>query len=274
MIQVYFCFYENVNEAYITNVALYKDHFGQSYQYDSKGNLITSKDLAKEQNTFNYDGNDNLIKTTNPKGGTFEYQYDTTHKHRLTKATSSTGVNYNFEYNQYGQAINSKIKNNTDANYIEAKAQYTSNGNYLSKLIDQKGNETKYEYNQTAGTLTKVTDAKNNQTNYTYDSLKRTTEVNKTASGLNYKNNYTYANDKLNTITHNGFNYSFTYDKFGNTNQVKIGNQILVTNGYQANNGNLISVTYGNTNQTTYSYDRFRKNGNTNKSTRSISVWI
>lgn len=109
-VDVWFSFYENVNEAYVTNVSLFKEEFGQSYQYDSNGNLIKSQDLAKQNNSFNYDGDDNLIKSTNPKGGTFEYQYDTTYKHRLTKAISSTGVNYNFGYNQYGEAINSTIK--------------------------------------------------------------------------------------------------------------------------------------------------------------------
>lgn len=256
-IEIYFCFYENVNEAYITNVSLFKDEFGQSYQYDSEGNLIKSQDLAKQNNTFEYDGNDNLIKSTNPKGGTFEYEYDNTHKHRLVKAISGTGVNYNFEYNQYGQATTAKIANGTDQQYIETEAEYSTNGNYLTKLTDEKGNETNYTYNQTSGTLTKVTDSKNTETNYTYDNLNRVSTVSKTANNKNYQNTYTYANDKLNTITHNGFNYSFVYDKFGNTSQVKVGNQTLITNNYAANNGNLTSVKYGNNAQISYTYDRF-----------------
>ena len=259
LIQIYFCFYENVNEAYITNISLYKDEFGQSYQYDAKGNLVKSQDLAKQQNTFNYDENDNLIKYINPKGGTFEYQYDTTYKHRLTKAISSAGINYNFEYNQYGEATNSKVKNNIDSQYIETKAEYTANGNYLTKLTDEKENETNYEYNQITGTLTKVTNSNNEETNYTYDNLNRISTVNKTANGQNYQNSYTYTNDRLNTITHNGFSYSFVYDKFGNTSQVKVGSQTLITNNYTANNGLLTSATYGNNQQISYTYDRFNR---------------
>ena len=258
-IEVYFCFYNNINEAYITNIALYKDYFGQSYQYDSNGNLVKSQDLAKQNNTFNYDGNDNLIKSTNPKGGTYEYEYDNTHKHRLVKVISGTGVNYNFEYNQYGQAITSKISNGTNQQYIETEAEYSTNGNYLTKLTDEKGNEISYTYNQTTGTLTKVTDSKNTETNYTYDNLNRVSTVSKTANNKNYQNTYTYANDKLNTITHNGFNYSFIYDNFGNKNQVKIGNQVLITNNYVANNGNLNSITYGNGQQVSYTYDKFNR---------------
>ncbi len=256
-IEVSFCFYENVNEAYITNVALYKDHFGQSYQYDSNGNLIKAQDLAKQNNTFNYDGNDNLIKYTNPEGGTFEYQYDTTYKHRLTKAISSTGVNYNFTYNQYGQATTSKITNNTNSKYIETNAEYTENGNYLTKIKDETGKETTYEYNQTNGNLDKVTDAKGTETNYTYDELGRISIVSKTVGNKTYQNRYTYENDRINTIAHNRFNYYFTYDEYGNRKQVKIANQTLITNNYDENYGNLNSVIYGNDDTISYTYDRF-----------------
>lgn len=257
LIQIYFCFYENVNEAYITNVALYKDYFGASYQYDNNGNLIKTQDLAKQNNNFQYDGNDNLIKYTNPEGGTFEYQYDTTYKHRLVKAISSTGVNYNFTYNQYGQATTSKITNNNNNQYIETNAEYTTDGNYLTKIIDEIGNETTYEYNQTNGNLNKVTDSKGTETNYTYDTLGRISTVSKTSGGQTYQNSYTYTNDRINTINHNGFNYSFVYDNFGNRKQVKVGNQVLITNNYATNNGNLDSVTYGNGQTISYSYDRF-----------------
>lgn len=238
LIQIYFCFYENVNEAYITNVALYKDYFGASYQYD---------------------GNDNLIKYTNPKGGTFEYQYDTAYKHRLIKAISGTGVNYNFGYNQYGQATTSKITNNSNNQYIETNAEYTTDGNYLTKIKDETGNETTYEYNQTNGNLNKVTDAKGTETNYTYDTLGRISTVSKTSGNQIHKNSYTYVEDRINTITHNGFNYSFTYDNFGNRTNVEVGNQTLITNNYAANNGNLDSVIYGNGQTISYSYDRFNR---------------
>lgn len=258
-IDVYFCFYNNVNEAYVTSLALHKDSCGNSYQYDSKGNLIKTQDLVNQNNTFNYNSDDNLIKYTNAKGGTFEYKYDTIYKQRLIKAISSTGINYNFEYNQFGEAINTKIKNSNDSKYIETKAEYIPNGNYLSKLIDQKGNETCYEYNTTHGTLKNVTDANNNVTNYTYDNLNRIQMSNINANGKIYQNNYTYINDRINTINHNGFNYSFVYDEYGNTKQVKVENQTLVTNNYAANNGNLTSVMYGNNSQIFYTYDRFNR---------------
>ena len=37
------------------------------------------------------------------------------------------------------------------------------------------------------------------------------------------ENGYTYENDRLKTINHNGFNYKFNYDKAGNNSEVLFG---------------------------------------------------
>ena len=39
-----------------------KEEFGQSYQYDNNGNLTTSQDLAKQNSTFQYSGNNELLQ--------------------------------------------------------------------------------------------------------------------------------------------------------------------------------------------------------------------
>ena len=258
-IEIFLCFYQNANDIYFTNIGMFKDESGNSYKYDSKGNVVNSQDLAKKNSTFEYDGKDQLIKNTNPKGGTFDYTYDNNYKNRLLKAISSTGVNYNFAYNSYGQAINSKIGNGTDKLYVETEAEYSTDGRYLTKMIDQEENETNYNYNTNTGTTSTVTDAKQNETNYTYDNLDRLTAVSKLSGIQNYQNQYTYLNDRLNTITHNGTIYSFMYDNFGNKNQVKVGNQTLITNNYASNNGNLTDVVYGNNQTISYLYDRFNR---------------
>ena len=36
-------------------------------------------------------------------------------------------------------------------------------------------------------------------------------------------------------ISHNGFNYSFNYDNFGNVTQTKVGTQVLSTNSSSCN---------------------------------------
>lgn len=150
-------------------------------------------------------------------------------------------------------------KNTENNKYIQTKAEYTSDGNYQTKIIDEAENVTQYEYNENTGDLTKVIDAKNNETNYTYDNSSRVTEVKKEASQKEYTNSYTYENDRLKTITHNGFTYTFIYDDFGNLKQTKVGEQVLSTKNYTSNNGNLTSEEYGNSQTISYSYDRFNR---------------
>jgi len=269
-IQVYICYYQNANEMYIDNVSLIKDESGNSYTYDTNGNLVNSQDSAKQQSTFNYDGNNNLIKQTNPKGGSFTYTYDTTYKHRLTNAVSSTGVAYNFTYNSLGDATSAKITGTGTSDYIQSDVSYTANDKYLATATDETGNTTTYNYNNITGTLGSITDANGKTTNYVYDNLDRVTEVNSTAGTSTYKNSYTYLNDRLNTIIHNNTTYTFVYDNFGNQKQVKVGDQALITNNYEANNGNLTNSAYGNGQQVSYTYDRFNRVTRTTKSTGTV----
>ena len=69
------------------------------------------------------------------------------------------------------------------------------------------------------------------------------------------ENGYTYENDRIKTINHNGFNYKFNYDKAGNNSEVLVGTQKLITNNYNLLTGNLDSSTYGNGHSVTYQYD-------------------
>ena len=147
--------------------------------------------------------------------------------------------------------------------HIETGASYTSNGAFVSATTDQDGRTESYVYDNSKGTLTSYTDKKGNVTNYTYDANTDTvTSVSQTLSnGQTIQNNYTYNKYRLNTISHNSFNYSFVYDNFGNVTQTKVGSQVLCTNTYGANNnGRLNRMSYGNGDYTDYTYDEY---GNT-----------
>ena len=251
----------NVNYTCFDCAGLFKDTYGLSYVYDSEGNVISAKDNAKQESTFEYDGDDNLIKSTNPKGGSFTYEYDETIKNRLLSAVTATGLKYAFDYDQFGNAISARISKNdsTDGEYIETNVEYTEDGNYVTKIVDERGNGTSYTYDEETGNVSKITDAKGQETNYTYDALDRIKTMSKTVGTKTYENIYTYVKDKISTITHNGFDYQFLYDDFGNVSQVKVEDQTLVTNEYEANNGNLTSSIYGNNQGISYIYDRFNR---------------
>ena len=61
--------------------------------------------------------------------------------------------------------------------------------------------------------------------------------------------------NRLTSIYHNGFNYNFTYDQWGNRLTTSIQNRLLSQNEYEDGNGNLLKTTYGNGDWWSYTYD-------------------
>jgi RHS repeat-associated protein len=121
---------------------------------------------------------------------------------------------------------------------IESLSSYTPDGNYLSSETDVNGNTVEYTYNQLNGILTSITDGNDNTTSYTYDAYGLLTAI--SAINTDYLSgntvvasaNYTYANDKLVSITHNGFSYNFFYDEWGQLEEVSVNEQPIVTYEY------------------------------------------
>ena len=62
---------------------------------------------------------------------------------------------------------------------------------------------------------------------------------------------------RLKKITHNGFDYEFTYDKWGNVTSTSAGGHALSTNTYALTDGNLTKTTYGNGDYIEYTYDKY-----------------
>ncbi len=146
---------------------------------------------------------------------------------------------------------------------IQTLSQYSENGNYLVSETDEDGNTFTYDYSLLNGILNAITDAKNNNTTYTYDASGNLTQV----SSSNSSANYTYENDKLIAITHNGFSYNLSYDLWGQLTQVSVGAQPIITYVYGENEyrDRIVSSTYHNddseiydnsvTTTTEYQYD-------------------
>ncbi len=241
----------NANTSYFDGIQLYKEEFGTSYQYDENGNLISTQDLAAQNSQFQYSTYNTLIKSIDPKGNDIDYDYDG--RRNLIKATTKENIEYGFTYDNYGNPLTAKVGNTT---FIQTTATYTTNGNYIKTLTDPSGNTINYNYDETKGTLTSFVDAKGKTASYTYDNnFDYLTNVSKTVDGQTVSNSYNYINDRLNTITHNNFSYTFDYDSLGNNTAVKVGTQALVTNEYEARTSKLLSQTYGNGQNISSDYD-------------------
>ncbi len=246
----------NVNTAYFDGIGVFKDEFGQSYTYDSKGNVISVVDLAKQTSSFAYTNND-LTLATDAKGNNYTYTYDANHK--ITGASSAELVKYSFKYEDaYGNATSATIGDGTNGTkQITTSTTYTTDGNYVATKKDALDNTVTYSINSLNGLVNSVTDPLLHTVTNQYNSDDSLKQVSTTLGGQTVSNSYTYENDRLKTITHNNFAYTFVYDTFGNVTQVKVGTTNLITNTYKDRTSRLDSFVYGNGDSVEYVFDSF-----------------
>ncbi len=143
---------------------------------------------------------------------------------------------------------------------------YTSNNNYLASVTDSDGISVYYNYNMDTGYLASIS-YDNNQSvimQYTYNGVGALEQVTQTVNGLSNGSlmsaKYTYAGDRITTMSHNGTVYFFEYDHYGNVTNIKVGGsettenkQSIVSYGYDGKQRNN-SITYGNGTTISYTY--------------------
>lgn len=118
----------NANDFYITNLSLYKDVARESYSYDDNGNMIYLGNSNDDVNSFNYDCNNQLIKSTNPKGKNFKFEYDNQHTNRLLSAISSMGIVNQVKYDSFGNPICTRISKKVNEELINGNYKIRSKG--------------------------------------------------------------------------------------------------------------------------------------------------
>ncbi len=143
----------------------------------------------------------------------------------------------------------------TNGLFIENSAQYTSDGRFIEKTIDTNFKEINYDIDPVTGNINSITNSKNQITHYNYDNDGKIIYI----MNNDRKVSYEYNNNKvLSKIIQDDRVYSFEYDKFLNVKSIKLGDSvILVDKTYENNNGNLLSITYGNNQTINYEYDEF-----------------
>lgn len=166
-IRIYGLYYRNVNTASFDGFQLYKEEFGQSYQYDSKGNIISTKDKDNNSSKFEYNGNDDLTKAIDPKGNEFKYEYDS--NRNITKAISAENSITSFGYDMYGNAVSAKI--GTGDLFTESSISMSDNGNTKKNSIDARGNVATTIYNDLKDSLDLTIDPNGNRTYYNYNEI-------------------------------------------------------------------------------------------------------
>lgn len=232
----------NENFVYFDGIHVYKENFGTLYKYDENENLTSVTNEMNQNTQFQYENND-LTSVVDENGSTSSAVYD--NNHNILSITSGDNVISSFTYDNYGNLKTEKVGDSVL--FIQTSKEYTSNGNYLKSETDSLGNTISYQYDETKGLLKSIKDSKNQTTFFEYEpNTDNLLTVSKSVDGINAKNSYSYENDRLKTINHNGFNYVFDYDSLGNNTSISIGNQNLITNTFDLKSGRITKTTYGN----------------------------
>lgn len=169
---------------------------------------------------------------------------------------TKTSCNRGFDYSYSATGASVSISDGEKSMSFSS----TNGSGFPNNQTDLNGNTTRYVYNRNTGLLTREIDENGGNVLYNYNAIGELASVSQTVSSLNdnltMQTNYTYENDRVKSITHNGFSYNYEYDVWGNVTSVKVGNQPLVSYNYDSNeNRNRVNkITYGNGDYTEYTF--------------------
>ena len=180
------------------------------------------------------------------------------------KATSS------YEYNSYGLLTKSTTTTPDSTKPFILQTEYnTDSGSRIFGSIktttDSIGNVTKYLYNPNNGRLLVQVQPDGYGTSYSYDSLGNLVLVqpaycsddiwNSDFTSVNISYDYNDFN-QLSSVSTNTTEYHFTYNVFGAKTSVAVGDDTIISQTFNANNGKISSVSYANGTTVNYFYNR------------------
>ena len=135
-------FYKNANDIMFDNLGLFKEEYSKSYTYDKNGNVISAQNLAQQKATFEYSGNNDLLKGINPRGGGYTYEYDYVKKGRLLNAVNNDGNKYSFTYNSYGETTAAKVEEGDKTDTVATTKTYYIKGAGSNKFMEIESSST------------------------------------------------------------------------------------------------------------------------------------
>ena len=115
----------------------------QTYQYDSNGNLIRTTQTENAPESYTYSGAD-LTKYISGGNGTFTYTYDS--KHNLTSATNDT-VKMTLTNNAQGLTTSVTLADKTGSlgKTLQSSAGYSSDFRFQTSSTDVNGSTSSAE---------------------------------------------------------------------------------------------------------------------------------
>ncbi len=226
--------------------------------YTEDGRFLTSTtDTLGKKTVYDVDTDKGLVKSiTDPRNIVTSYQYnDKDQVKSVTNENKAISIE-NMTNNSSLNIVFDKIAGNKVTLYSSREVTLTDESIAWSSLGTKVNSGPHADMTQYSGLL--LTDEVENGTLSATDSDGNTTTVNYSISKDDKTISYEYdISDRLSKISTGQKNYTFEYDEWNKPTTVKINGNTLITNEYEANNGNLLTSTYGNGDTITYTYDDF-----------------
>jgi RHS repeat-associated protein len=230
-----------------------------TFDYEASGNLKEATDPMGRTWSFSYDGSHRLLTMTDPRGGTVSNSYDGSG--RVIAQTDPMGRESTWQYE--GEAATSEGGTTTFTNGRGDVTRYSYRDLELRSTTRGVGTAseatTSYEYDQITLGVTAVTDPNGNTTRNRYDGHGNLLE---TTDPLFRTTFYSYGpDDEVLSVTDPRFTTTeYRYDGSGNllekeTPDFQTGETAITRYDYEAEPGELTSVTDPNGHKTTIGYD-------------------
>ncbi len=227
-------------------IQILKKDFGAFYNYDDDGN-VTDSGNGGLTNSFNYGTNNLPTSMLGADSSKYDYKYDD--KNNITSVKTAYGVQMNNKYDaEEASLITEKEIVTEDGECLSTKQEYTADKRFISKEVDELGNETTYTYLDALGKVEKVVNALGIATNYTYydNGFLKAIKMLNDNNEISGASHYTYdAHNRLTKIrVANMCVYEFTYDNYNNITKVIMNSNVLCSYSYD-NKQRLIELKYG-----------------------------
>ena len=267
------CAYDyNANDAYFTNISLVLEP-AETYSYDSKGNPIAATDGSAKTASEFFADSQRLKSYTTPGGAKHTLGYDASNN--LQEDTLAGLTNYTY-HNTSGSPTTSMTREGYSGDYLKSQNVYDSTGRFRAASEDANGVTTQYGYD--AGTAHLLSTTAANGTRQDYHYYNNSDRVDFTYIDGKASMEYVYTQGQISDLIHKAYlgttgfwqHYLLGYDAFGNMTRVQVCASSTEREGYTApatlasytyegnvNNGRLATMTYGNGDSVSYTYDAF-----------------
>ena len=267
------CAYDyNANDAYFTNISLVLEP-AETYSYDSKGNPIAATDGSAKTASEFFADSQRLKSYTTPSGAKHTLGYDASNN--LQEDTLAGLTNYTY-HNGSGSPTTSMTRKGYSGDYLKSQNVYDSTGRFRTASEDANGVTTQYGYD--AGTAHLLSTTAANGTRQDYHYYNNSDRVDFTYIDGKASMEYVYTQGQISDLIRKAYlgttgfwqHYLLGYDAFGNMTRVQVCASSAEREGYTApvtlasytyegnvNNGRLATMTYGNGDSVSYTYDAF-----------------